>query len=104
MAKTPFTEEEAKLIQQAAYTVWSEVAYDVIQGIATMKNKRAESITVSRSVAIEVALDADRTEQELRRMRDPLVTPDLLKRVQDADYLQLIRVVKPAFPHARYGL
>lgn len=94
-----FTDEEKELIRHAAVGVWEYVGGDALQALAEEKNKPIERVTYSRSEVIEMALDASRCEERLREKN-----PDLAKRVSDADYEELIRVVQPAFPHARYGL
>lgn len=141
--KTPktvvFTEAEKQAMQGAAYAVWSECAYDVLQSEAEERHTSVERVTVSRSLAMEIALDAGRMEDHLRDQmrrdaasRSPagrrkeaanarqakrggwtyrppsakpiVVTPELLTRIDAADYDTLIAAVRPAFGYARYGL
>lgn len=100
--KTPFTSDEVKLIQRAALAVWDECAYDLI---ASAMQEGRNSLT--RAEVIEVALDAGRAEEKLRGWQpgNPLtITDDFLHRFEHADYQQLIRLVRPVFPHARYGM
>jgi hypothetical protein len=92
-----FTPAEKALIQSAARQVWEEVAYDLLQAVAEEGRS-----SVSRAEAIEVALDAGRAEDILRRL--PGVTKEFLKRYDEADYKTLIAAVRPAFPFASYGL
>ena len=105
MKKVPyFTEEEAQQIQRAASRVWDEVAYDCLQATAEEKGRNIDSITIPRSQVIEIALDAGRPEEQLRRMK----LPELADKLRDCQqhgvtYRQLINVVKPAFPFTRYG-
>lgn len=112
VAKIQFTEEEVKRIQQTVHHVWDEIAYDVLQGVADEKGKDINAVTVSRAVAIEVALDADRAKEEMRHDmylaekagRSCVITKDLLERLDALDYKALIKLVKPAFPYSRYGM
>lgn len=97
--KVEFTDEEKKLIQGAAHAVWDECGYDVLQAVAQEKKKPIERVTCSRAEVIEIALDAGRTEERLIKNH-----PELVKKMQEADYDTLIRVARPAFPYARYGL
>jgi hypothetical protein len=100
--QSPFTEAEQVIIRRHAYRVWEYCGGDVLQAIAEDTGKDINRVTVSRAVAIEIALDADRCTESMRR--DKEVTPDLLKRVHDCDYPTLIKVVKPAFTYSRYGM
>ena len=112
-AKRPaFTDDELALVRSVVSSEWDAVAYDVLQAVADDKGKDINAVTVSRAVAIEVALDAGRPEARLdaRRQSDTragrvsLVTDDLLARWDRADYRQKIAIVKPAFSYTRYGL
>ena len=102
--RVKFSDEEKELIRRAASAVWDECAYDVLQGVADEKGKNINAVTVSRAVAIEIALDAGRCEDRIRRSKNPLATADLLTRMSQATYRQLIAIVRPSFPFARYGM
>ena len=110
MAKTntvKFSDEEMRLIQNAASQVWDEVAYDCLIATAEDKGKDPNSITIPRSQVIEIALDAGRPEEILKertRKMDPALRADFLARWESLDYATRIKVVKPAFSYTRYGL
>jgi hypothetical protein len=97
-----FTDDEKKAMQSAALAVWDECAYDILQATAEEEGKDINSVTVSRDAAIEIALDSGRMEDLLRRSPG-VITEDLLKRIQAADYKTLIAAVRPAFGFGRYG-
>lgn len=104
-ATVMFTGDELHVLQRAASAVWDEVAYDVLQAVAEDKGQNINRVTIPRSHVIEIALDADRMVERVRRMKleEKFVT-ELLDRVSAADYPTLIRAVKPAFTYTRYGL
>jgi hypothetical protein len=113
MAKNKlFTDEEIEIIHRAAAGVWQECGCDVLSAIAEEKGKSAESITVSRSLAMEIALDAGRTEEMIKRnlqwrnRSTPkfVLADDFWTRYESLDYKALIKLVKPAFPYTRYGM
>lgn len=95
--RVSFTPEEKRLIQHAASTVWGECAYDLLQCVADEKGKSINDVSISRAEVIEIALDAGRAEDLIR-------DGDLRIKMANASYEQLKRIVRPAFPHARYGL
>lgn len=113
-ATVTFTDEEKKALQRAALAVWEECGYDVLQAVAEDQGKDINAVTVSRAEAIEIALDAGRPEDRLRasvgaaRRAKHDAEADLLfallEKMKTADYDTLIAAVKPAFPHARYGM
>jgi hypothetical protein len=86
--KEQFTEDERRLIEQAAHHVWNEIAFDCVQ-----------DGEISQAEVIELVCDANRLEQQILRKN-----ADLAKRVQDMDYKELIKLLKPTFPYKRYGL
>ena len=105
--KIVFNEAELEAIRSAASSVWDECAYDMLQATAEDKGKSINSVTVSRAVVIEIALDAGRPEErlkEMRRRKPELITDDFLARYAAASYEQLIAIVKPVFQYSRYGL
>lgn len=109
LAKIAFTEEEEKLISGAAYAAWNECAYDVLQAVAEdTKHKNINRVTIPRSHAIEIGLDAGRAEQLLKsdlKHGRAGVTQDLLDRMHNAPYKQLIKFcVKHHFTYTRYGM
>lgn len=100
-----FTDDEKRLLGSLAHAVWEECAYDILQMTAEEEGKSINAVTVSRSVVIEIALDAGRMEERLKSsVARGLATEDLLRRVREADYKTLIAAVKPAFAYARYGM
>jgi hypothetical protein len=54
--------------------------------------------SISRAGAIEIALDASRTEEELRRQNHR----ELADKVEKADYEQLKRICRPYFDNRYY--
>ena len=113
MVKKPlFTTDETTAIQTAAYSVWNEVAYDLLTSVAEEKQKDINAVSIPRSHVLEIVLDADRTTEHLRREmlrakkagRLSVVTDDLIRRVQTADYGELIKMLKPVFQYQKYGL
>lgn len=106
--QTRFSDDEIKSIQGAALRVWDEIAYDCLQATADDKGKDINAVTISRSQVIELALDAGRAEEMLMEHTKRDVTAeqrgDFLVRLRTADYQQLIKLVKPAFTYARYGM
>jgi hypothetical protein len=106
--KSTFTDEEVRRIQNAAAAVWQECGGDVLQATAEELNRSADRITMSRAEVMEIALDANRTEDMLKRhSRDPesrKATEDLIRRMNALSYEELKRLVRPAFPYARYGM
>lgn len=99
-AKLAFTEDERKAIGNAAADVWQAIGGDCLSAIVEEKGKNVDRVSMSRADVIELALDAGRMEDILKRR----ATPDLMARVAAADYATLIEVVKPAFPYTRYGM
>lgn len=100
-ALVTFTPEEALAMQRAASAVWDECAYDLLTAVAEERGKDVNAVTVPRSTAIEIALDAGRMEQRLRTSGAP---DALMAKIQEADYKALIKAVRPAFSYARYGM
>lgn len=96
-----FTPEEALTLQRAAYAVWDECAYDLLTAVAEERRKDVNAVTVPRSTAIEIALDAGRMEQRLATSGAPA---ELMEKIRAADYKTLIKTVRPAFSYARYGM
>jgi hypothetical protein len=100
-APEPFTATELAAVQAAALAVWNHVGGDCLQAMAEERGKPVERVTIPRADVMEIVLDADRTEEELRRRRS---APELLAKVRDSGYEELLAAIRPAFPHARYGL
>jgi hypothetical protein len=107
MTSVVFSPEEVALLASEAYAVWDECAYDVLTAVAEDKGKTIERVTVSRAVAMEIALDAGRLEERLggrRGIASRSVSSDLLDRWERADYEQKKATVRSAFSYTRYGL
>jgi len=92
--KGRFTPEELKLIHRAGNRVWQELGYDFLSAMA----EEGQS-TVKRSWVLEVVLDAGRTYEVLSKL-----DLDLAKRFDQLDYETMVKVMKPAFPYAVYGM
>jgi hypothetical protein len=107
-----FSDDEIKAIQQAAKAAFDYVAGDLFVTIAEDGEISETGVSISRAEAIELALDADRAADQLRVIRrrdrianrESVVTDDFLARFEQAGYEQLKRIVRPAFPHSRYGM
>ena len=102
-----FTVADKALIHTAAQAVWEYIAYDVIQATAEMNHKDPEEVTVLRSDVMDMVLDADRIEDELRVQMAKWV-PEERSRVfhiwEHLDYRAKRRILYGAFHHTRYGL
>lgn len=98
--KLVVTPEEEQAIQRAAMRVWETVAYDVFDGYAAMGRKKPDSIP--RSHVMEIVMDANRLDQELRR--DYGVSDDLCDRIGSYKF-RVDHIVKQAFiAYTRWGL
>jgi len=83
-----FTKEETEAIQGAASATWSYIGYDMLEA--------NEGKALPRSHVIEVVLDANYMDAHLK-------DKELLARFYRLAYADRIKMVKPAFPFARYG-
>lgn len=102
-----FSDEEIKIIQQAATATWQEIGGDALQSIAEAEGKNPEAFTLRRAEVMELSLDANRPDHHLRRATKnwpPEKAADFFKRYRATSYEQLIQIVKPAFPYERYGM
>jgi hypothetical protein len=110
-------EHDATTVKRAAEHVWNEIAFDMIQGIASMEEKDPESVTISRADVMEVVMDAGRLEEEiLRRRRGVEVSGNLARIVhtwsniryddsRNESARELIKIlVRENFTSSRYGL
>lgn len=110
MARTQrvqFSDEEIKIIQQAASATWQEIGGDALQSIAESQGKNPETFTLRRAEVMELALDANRPDHHITRAIkdwDETKRADFWKRFRELSYEQLIQIVKPAFPYERYGM
>ena len=101
-SKQPAVDSEvADVVCSAARRVWNEIGYDVLQMVEEQDGKD----TVSREEVIELVCDAGRLDEEIARTyrrkgeQVPPAVTELLK-----NYGTLERVIKAAFPYARYGM
>lgn len=69
--KFGLTDRDIREIQATAQGVWNDVGYDCLQGIAEMKRKPVEAVTVPRAVVIEIVLDADRLLDKFKEGHGP---------------------------------
>ena len=89
-----FSNDEKRIIKQAAARVWETIARDVFEGCD-------DGATVDRADVVDLLLDADRIVSELRRSGQR----DLAQRVDDViTSSDLEKIVAAAFPHRKYGL
>lgn len=93
-----FTEDELKIIHKAAHSVWNYIAYDCIKAVEEEKGRGA---TMPRAEVIEMVADAGRLEDKLRQNKTDV---NLIDRVRKLDMDEIEKVLKPAFPHSRYGM
>jgi hypothetical protein len=110
-----FSDDEREAIGKAAVAVWQAIGGDILSAAAEESEltplQALQLVTLSRREVIEVCLDADRLQDQLRTIRNfdgrrgraSVVTDDLLQRVTDCGYAQLIQVVMPHFPFQCYG-
>lgn len=101
---TVFSEDELMLVQQCAYRVWDECAYDLLMSVAEEKGKSINAVTIPRAQVIEIALDAGRCEERIKWSKSPVVTPEFLARWEAASYEEHIAAVRPAFSYSHYGM
>lgn len=107
-----FTDEEKAEIANAAWQVWNDCAYDLLQAVATERGKDIYKVMIPRSQVIEIAFDAGRTEQILkermirarRANRPTVITDDLLARLNQASWRQLTAIGKTVFHDTHYGM
>jgi hypothetical protein len=96
-----FTEDELRDIRWAAQSVWNDIGWDCLQALAEhgfKKPRDIQTVSYRRSEVMEMVIDANRMDDDLKK------TPGLLEKWNGLDYKQMIRIVRPAFPHDRYGL
>jgi hypothetical protein len=88
--------EERDKIGSAARSVWDYVAYDALQMVQEMDGKD----WVSRAEVLELATDAGRLEDQLKRDKHP----ELAEITKHVGYDALVKLLKPYFPYAKYGM
>jgi hypothetical protein len=93
------TPDEVTIIQSVAHRVWNDVAGDCLAALA---DEGRDYMT--RAEVMEVALDANRPDEHFRRLvKEGKLAADFLARYERLTYDELLTLVKPAFPYARYG-
>ena len=102
---------ELDLLGAAANAVWQYIGGDILASAAET-SRRGDAVTISRNEVIELACDAGRLEQELRRAARTRSgklwdeVPDIEATIAKWDRLQwpLHRtLLQPYFPYKRYG-
>lgn len=117
MKEFSIDESDARTVRYAADKVWNDIAFDMIDGIASMEGKDPERVVISRADVIEVVMDAGRLEEEiLRRQRGVEVSENLRRLVhmwsniryddpRNKDARELLKLlVRENFVSSRYGL
>jgi hypothetical protein len=103
------TKEDAEALGRFASAEWDYLAGDAMQLVA----EEGKS-SMSRSGVLELVLDAGRLEGRIKGARDSENRAEepvpekieqygrLLTYLKDAEYKAICRVLRPAFPYARY--
>jgi hypothetical protein len=91
-----FTEEEIKRIGSLAAATWDYIGADALRCL----EENGEKPVMPRSHVIEMVLDASYMETYFGKKPEDKA---LLERFRKQDYKDMIKMVKPAFPFARYG-
>lgn len=104
--KFPLTPEELRLLDYAAEGVWQAIGCDVLQALGEGK-RNPDSVTVSRSTVIELVMDANRLEDELRRDMTPGLSA-LFPDIQSGNWGHSIAALSAylkadVFKFSRYG-
>jgi trimethylamine:corrinoid methyltransferase-like protein len=103
--KLTFGDEDVRAIHSAAHRVWEEVGYDVLtdgmgEDAYAEANGGRSGRTIPRSHVIEIVADAGRLEEQLEQDGHK----DLAARYAALDYEAIKKLLRPAFPYARYGM
>lgn len=99
MAKktTPkFTQAELDTLSGIFHRVWDYIAYDTLQMVQEMDGKD----WIPRDEVIELCLDAGRPEEQAKTPEEKA----LVKRWDALDYKECLKLARPMFKHARYGM
>jgi hypothetical protein len=91
-----FTDDETRIIHDAALDVWNAIGYDALHAMGDA----GEGHELSRATVIEIVIDCDRLRTELKRRRQL----GLVERWDTLDYQAKLRLVRPAFKDSSYGL
>lgn len=107
LRSTQFTVADKAFIHTCAQSVWDYIGFDVLASTAEMKGKSTESVTVSRADVMEMVIDADRLDEHLRS-ESRIWVPEERSRFfaiwDKLSYAAKRQVIRPAFPHQRFGL
>ena len=104
---TKFTLADKAFIHTCAQSVWNYIGYDVLHSTAEMKGKRIDSVSVGRSDVIEMVIDADRLDEQLRHESRSWGSAEQARffTIWDAlSYTAKRQLVRPAFPYTHYGV
>jgi hypothetical protein len=104
---TKFTMADKAFIHTCAQSVWDYIGFDVLASTAQMKGTSTESVTVTRADVMEMVIDADRLDNQLReesRTWAPEERSRFFAIWDTLTYTARRQLVRPAFPHGRYGL
>lgn len=97
--KFPLAPEEKTIILRAGNAIWSEIAYDCLEG---------SSRTIPASQVIELVIDASRLEEHLKRHKHLAQFPRIAALfpekfdIDASDYVW--EIMREQFPTGRYGL
>lgn len=111
--KVAFTDAEKRFVQAAALAVWQYVGGDLLASVAAGQETPVDDVAIPRDEVIEIVADAGRLEEQLKadaraaaKARRDLAEIDfdaLVAKVGALDYAEVKRLLRPAFPYARYG-
>ena len=103
--------EEKKLLGEYARRVWDEIGYDVLTCEMEQPIRERDVKAIPRDHVIEVVCDAGRldeaVESAVKRARHQATQLAMLERLHaymESNPRDLEKILKPAFPHERYGL
>jgi hypothetical protein len=116
--KVTLSDDNCKKVKGLADKVWNDIGYDCLQAVADgfpgRKPRDINTVTMSRADVIEVVLDADRLTEELRAELRHRRNPELesfLAAWQDWEHADnpaarrlMTKLMREAFPYARYGM
>ena len=94
--KKKISDTDALIIGNTAWRVWEEIGYDMLNAVQEYDGKD----TMPRADVIEVVVDAGRLEEQLIREKHP----ECATLLRGMDYKDIVKMLKPYFPFARYGM
>lgn len=108
LRSTQFTIADKAFIHTCAQEVWNYIGFDVLASTAEMKGISTEEVTVTRSDVMEMVIDADRLDMHMREETTRHWVPEERSRFfaiwDKLSYAAKRQVIRPAFPHQRFGL